>query len=903
MKPTKYNTHGSRSRKVNPATGKRFVYETEQLEAHAAQNASDEAQRALEAELALLERQQIALTARDDLLTYTKFTMPDPENPSDPHATTYDAQPFHTEVAKAMEAVERGEIQQLIFCVPPRHGKAVYNQQVILTPSGWRTHGDIQPGDYVFGPDGKPTRVVGVSQEVAEVVPVHLSNGDVIEVHPNHDWKVYDRIHKCWRVMETHEIKARRLWYGERGQRGCHFTFKIPDAEAVQFPAKALPMHPYALGAWLGNGCQKNPLISADAGDAIVADTIAGFGYSISRRYTQPETGVLYTRFGQVDGYSRMQDELRTLGVIDNKHIPEVYLRSSLEQRLELLAGLIDTDGHVERKTGRVRYSTTNEAIRDGVYDLATGMGMRPYITEAEPAVSSSGIHGRLTVYQVCFMPNMVIPTRVPRKAIKRLAPRRLISITDIGDITFKRARSICVEREDGLYLVGKTCVVTKNTELATKRFTAWLSGRHPEWNIAVGTYADSLAEDIGADVRNIMATSQHRQVFPGHTLQKGGTSKSNMLTMRNGRLVFVGRGTGLTGKGANVLLIDDLYKDHEEARSQAIRDQAWNWFTKVAMTRRMGRKLVVITMTRWHSDDIIGRLTDPENEHYNAIEAANWKIIRLPAIAEDDDPLGRAPGEPLWPSAFDEKFLASQQRMDPMGFAALYQQTPTVADGTLFRRETIQRYDPATDLPPNLRYYATSDHALGTKQRNDPSCFLKGGVDPQGNLWLTDIFWQRVPSDKAVEMMLEMGAGDDPAFRPLLWWAERGHISKSIGPFLKKRMLETDRLLNIQEVTPVGDKEQRAQSIAARVALGKVFIPKGAIWDKAVEEMMGFPNGLHDDFVDALALFGLGLTSQFGKSEAKETKAEPRFGSWRWIKEDQARRDAATKQPAYGGF
>lgn len=352
-----------------------------------------------------------------------------------------------------------------------------------------------------------------------------------------------------------------------------------------------------------------------------------------------------------------------------------------------------------------------------------------------------------------------------------------------------------------------------------------------------------------------------------------------------------------------NCLLVDDILKDHEEARSQTIRDQAWNWFTKVALTRLMGRKLVCVTMTRWHSDDIIGRLTDPENEHYNAIEAANWKIIRLPAIAEDDDPLGRAPGEPLWPSAFDEKFLASQQRIDPLGFAALYQQTPTVADGTLFRRETIQRYDPATDLPPNLRYYATSDHALGTKQRNDPSCFLKGGVDPQGNLWLTDIFWQRVPSDKAVEMMLEMGAGGDPAFRPLLWWAERGHISKSIGPFLKKRMLETGRLVNIQEVTPVGDKEQRAQSIAARVALGKVFIPKGAIWDKAVEEMMGFPNGLHDDFVDALALFGLGLTSQFGKSEAKETKAEPRFGSWRWIKEDQARRDAATKQPAYGGF
>ncbi|ODT60964.1 MAG: hypothetical protein ABS73_03760 [Paracoccus sp. SCN 68-21] len=350
-----------------------------------------------------------------------------------------------------------------------------------------------------------------------------------------------------------------------------------------------------------------------------------------------------------------------------------------------------------------------------------------------------------------------------------------------------------------------------------------------------------------------------------------------------------------------NCLLIDDILKDHEEARSQTIRDAAWNWFTKVALTRLMGPKLVVITMTRWHSDDIIGRLTDPENEHYNSIEAANWKIIRLPALAEDDDPLGREPGEPLWPNAFDTKFLASQQRIDPLGFAALYQQTPTVADGTLFRRETIQRYEPH-EMPENLRYYATSDHAVGTKQRNDPSCFLKGGVDPQGNLWLADILWRRIPADQAVELMLEMGAGGEPATRPLLWWAERGHISKSIGPFLSKRMQETGRYMNVQEVTPVGDKEQRAQSIAARVALGKVFFPKGAIWDKAIEEMLAFPNGLHDDFVDALSLFGLGLNSQFGKSERKQT-AEPRFGSWRWLKEDQARQEQAAKANVYGGF
>ncbi len=352
-----------------------------------------------------------------------------------------------------------------------------------------------------------------------------------------------------------------------------------------------------------------------------------------------------------------------------------------------------------------------------------------------------------------------------------------------------------------------------------------------------------------------------------------------------------------------NCLLIDDLYKDHEEARSQTIRDQAWHWFTKVAMTRRMGKKLVIITMTRWHSADIVGRITDPENPHYNAVEARKWKIIRIPAIAEEDDPLGRAEGAPLWPDGpdqFDLDFLQSQQRLDPLGFSALYQQRPTVADGVLFRRENIQRYNYPEELPPNLRYYCASDHAGGTKQRNDKSCFGKAGVDQFDNLWMTELFWERAPSDVAVEAMLSMGSGKTA---PLIWWAERGHISKSIGPFLYKRMSETGTYMNVREVTPVGDKEQLAQSIAARVAMKKLYIPRGPVWDKMIEEMLAFPNGTHDDAVDMLSLFGLGLQSQFGKRVIAKKKTEPAFGTLDYVKlHDRWHREQLKTKQA-GGF
>ncbi|AUQ95956.1 Terminase-like family protein [Phaeobacter inhibens] len=421
-------------------------------------------------------------------------------------------------------------------------------------------------------------------------------------------------------------------------------------------------------------------------------------------------------------------------------------------------------------------------------------------------------------------------------------------------------------------------------TELATKRNTAWISGRHPDWNIAVGSYSDTMAQDFGADTRAILTSSQFKQIFPKHKLKRGGNAKDNMQTEKGGRLVFVGRGGALTGRGAHVLLIDDLYKDHEEARSKTIREQAWNWFTKVAMTRRMGRKLVMITMTRWHSDDIVGRITDPENPCYDAIEAKKWMIIRIPAIAEEDDPLGREEGEALWEEDYGLDFLQSQQRLDPLGFAALYQQRPTVADGVLFRRENIQRYD-MSDLPEDLRFYGASDHAVATGQRNDYSCFGKVGVDRQDNIWLVDLFRQKVSSDIAVEAMLTMAGGN---MRPLLWWAERGHISKSIGPFLYKRMAETGTYMNVVEVTPIGDKEQRAQSIAARVAMGKVFIPKGPQFEWLVEEMLAFPNGTHDDGVDMLSLLGLGLQSQFGASAAKPKPAEPKFGTIAWVKQQE---------------
>ena len=439
-------------------------------------------------------------------------------------------------------------------------------------------------------------------------------------------------------------------------------------------------------------------------------------------------------------------------------------------------------------------------------------------------------------------------------------------------------------------------------SEQVSRRLPAWYLGRHPEHDVVVATYNDDFAMDFGAEVRQIMASPQYRQVFPNVRLRKGGTAKDRLQTTSGGLAVFVGRGGSLTGRGAHLLIGDDLIKDDKEASSQAIRDQAWNWLTKVAMTRRRGRKLVILTFTRWHSDDPIGRLTDPENPQYSAKIASRIKIINLPAFAEEDDPLGRKPGEPLWPDGpdkFDRDFLEEQMALDPVGFASLYQQRPGVADGILFRRENIRRYRPE-ELPERLRYYCASDHALSTDQRRDRTCMGKGGIDTQDNLWLTQIFWDRVPSDRQVEVMLEMAKGVDA---PLLWWAGKDHITKSIGPFLFKRMTETGIYINIREMSEIGDKEQKAQSIAARVAIGKVFIPIGPVWDRVVDEMLLFPNGTFDDAVDMLSLFGRGLRSQFGAAVLRKEPERPKFGTMAWVKEADKWKADQERAAKVGGF
>lgn len=431
-------------------------------------------------------------------------------------------------------------------------------------------------------------------------------------------------------------------------------------------------------------------------------------------------------------------------------------------------------------------------------------------------------------------------------------------------------------------------------SQLSSRVFPAWFVGRDPYRSVALATYNDTFAQDFGREVREIMLSSEYRAVFPDCRLMQGSKASDRLATTRGGRLHFVGAGGSLTGRGADVIIIDDPIKDAEEAASATIRDKRWDWFTKVVLTRLLssvGR--IVIIQTRWHEDDLVGRLTNPESPYYSEDEARKWKVIDLPALALHDDPLGRAVEEPLWPERFTFDFLDAFRRIDPKGFSALYQGRPSPEEGDEFKASYIRAYLPK-DLPKNLRYYAASDHAVSQKQHKDPTVLLIAGVDERDNVWIIDVWWKREPTDKVVEQMLWMMK----KYKPQMWWAEEGHISKAFGPFLRKRMRKERVMCAIDERTPVKDKRTRAQAIKGWMALGKVYFPRLAPWYAAARsELLKFPDGAHDDFVDALAHLGMGLETQWQPGKPRVAKGEYAIGTLGWLKQQSAMTDREAKR------
>jgi predicted phage terminase large subunit-like protein len=407
-----------------------------------------------------------------------------------------------------------------------------------------------------------------------------------------------------------------------------------------------------------------------------------------------------------------------------------------------------------------------------------------------------------------------------------------------------------------------------------THLFVAWYLAQYSEGRCVIGaSHTDDLADKFSRRIRDGIA--EHSKVL-GFDLRDDTKAAGYWETTKGDEYYAAGVGGTITGRRADLAVIDDPVKGKEDADSELLREKKFEWYEFDLETRLKPEAPVILIQTRWHEEDLAGKIFADEKER------SKWRIVSLPMVAEENDPLGRRSGDRLWPEYFTEEMVEAAQR-NPRKWSSLYQQHPTPEEGDFFKKEWLMPYDPR-ELPSELQFYVASDHALDSKDEHSRTCLVPAGLDASGVLWiLPDIWWQRSDSHIVVEAMLALMQRR----KPLTWWAEKGHISKSIGPFLRQRMRETQTFVYVEEVTPAKSKEVRAGSIQGRMSNGMVRFPTFATnwWAQAREELLTFPHGKHDDFVDTIAHLGMGIDRMVRKQPTVE---KPKTGhmTFAWLKE-----------------
>ncbi|TAM77882.1 MAG: dCTP deaminase, partial [Chloroflexota bacterium] len=351
-------------------------------------------------------------------------------------------------------------------------GKALALDTPVPTPSGWRTMGDLEPGDLVFDETGVPTAVVAATVPVIgrpcrEVV---FSDGTRVTADADHQWVTIDKNGRRYgrrqaKVRTTEEIRGSIRVQGE-------MNHQIPLAGPVRYPDRIdLPIEPYAFGAWLGDGTTTAAAITSV--DDEILEQISGEGYPVRRLMYAPHLSSIgaagHTRDqarGRYASHGSLARRLRDLGLGDGTYVPRPYLEAGLRQRLALLQGLMDSDGHADDVAGRCEFTSTNERLADAVVEIAAGLGFRPFKT-----IDRAHLHGadKGPRFRVKFTPDRPV-FRLTRKLARQKPPparnHAFRTIDVVREVASVPVRCIQVASPRGMFLISHAFIPTHNSSL-----------------------------------------------------------------------------------------------------------------------------------------------------------------------------------------------------------------------------------------------------------------------------------------------------------------------------------------------------------------------------------------------------------------------------------------------------
>lgn len=426
--------------------------------------------------------------------------------------------------------------------------------------------------------------------------------------------------------------------------------------------------------------------------------------------------------------------------------------------------------------------------------------------------------------------------------------------------------------------------------------FVPWFMARYPRKNVILASYATNIARKQGRRARQLIKSRAFGQLFPGIGLSGASSAADEWALSTGGEFMAGGILSGLTGNRASLGICDDLIAGREEAESDTVRQKTWDAYIDDFCSRLIPGAPQVFITTRWHQADPAGQILPEdwagESGDFEGRDGRDWRVICLPAICErEDDPLGRKPGETLWPEWFSLEHWRPFQR-NQRTWSSLYQQRPSPDEGTFFQRDWFRRYQLA-DLPTTLRKYGSSDYAV-TDSAGDYTTHRVWGVDEAMDLWLLPGGYRaQETSDKWIEAKIDLMV----AHRPFAWFGEAGVIQKAIEPALLRRMKERHALCRLEWLPSIHDKPTRARGAQARAAMGTIHLPEGPEGDAILDEYLRFPAGRHDDDVDNLSLLGraLDMTHPAIVKPEKTAPSEPKgIRDMTW---DQALRASAPRR------
>lgn len=731
---------------------------------------------------------------------------------------------------------------RLTVSMPPRFGKALALDTEIPTPDrGFVRMGDLRVGDKVFAGDGTVTEVVGVSPVWRDrpVCRVTTNDGYSVVADMAHEWDVVvDRKRPKWKTVDTAYV-LRKTAHTKESR-----ALRIPLQGHAQYPEQLLPVDPYVLGVWLGDGrADSAALCTADDFIFDKINAIEGAGYT---EYAK-KGGARHWRPGPVGkrgSTDSLQTRLRALGVLNNKHIPQAYMTASQEQRISLLQGLVDTDGAVAKK-GCCSFYNTNELLARQVQELVQSLG-----TKASLASGPAKLNGKHfgTCWKVHFF--MAGAASLPRKAA-RCRPSTRTSERYIRAEAAGTADTVCIEvaHPSHLFLCTRGYIPTHNSESIAFLYVAWYLGRNPSHQVMMITHTEELSSGFGRKVRDLIDTPEYQAIFEGSVqVSKDKSASGNWTTVQKGVYLALGVGGSAAGKGADLLIADDLVSEQAVlyGNPETAFEQAWQYMQVGPLQRLMPGGRIIMIGTRWGRRDPIGRALHWAAENPQSLP---WHEVRFPAILN---------GKSLWPEQWPlEQLLAKKAGMLPQFWQAQYMQEPTAEEGALIKREDWRIW-PADKPPPPVDFVLQVwDTAHETKKKNDYSACQTWGIwfneeTERNEIIILNGFHRRMEFPE-----LKRKAKDEYEY----WEPEELIIEKkAAGAPLIQELRTMD--IAVTAISPSrgtrmqsNDKYARVNAISAVFRDGCVWAPDTRWAREIIELCAAFPNGEFDDPVDCVEM------------------------------------------------